>query len=139
MQELLKKHTAKLRFGVIGGVNTILDIGILFVLSSIFSVPKIPSNIVSTTITFIISFFANRKYTFKPANNHHIVREIALFTGVTLFGLWVIQGIIISVLTPFFINLNVTDELALLYAKLIATGASMVWNYVLYSRVVFRD
>lgn len=36
-------------------------------------------------------------------------------------------------------SLNITGELALLYAKLIATGASMVWNYILYSRIVFRD
>ena len=139
MQKLLKNHITKLRFGIIGAINTILDIGILFALSGIFSIPKVPANIISTTVTFVISFFANRKYTFKPASSQHIVREMILFTGITLFGLWVIQGIIINVLTPSFMSLNITGELALLYAKLIATGASMVWNYILYSRIVFRD
>lgn len=99
MQKLLKNHITKLRFGIIGAINTILDIGILFALSGIFSIPKVPANIISTTVTFVISFFANRKYTFKPASSQHIVREMILFTGITLFGLWVIQGIIINVLT----------------------------------------
>ena len=36
MQELIKKHGTKFRFGLIGGLNTLLDFGLLFAFSSIY-------------------------------------------------------------------------------------------------------
>ena len=138
MQELLKKHETKLRFGIIGVINTALDFGLLFVFSSLFGIPRGFANMLSTSISFIFSFFANKRYTFKSSSKENIVREMVLFTVVTLFGLWVIQGLIIHFLTPVIINLGTTEELALLASKLIATVASLIWNYLLYSRVVFK-
>ena len=138
MQELLRKHETKLRFGIIGVINTALDFGLLFVFSSLFGIPRGFANMFSTSISFIFSFFANKRYTFKSSSKENIVREMVLFTVVTLFGLWVIQGLIIHFLTPVIINLGTTEELALLASKLIATVASLIWNYLLYSRVVFK-
>ena len=138
MQELLKKHETKLRFGIIGGINTALDFGLLFVFSSLFGIPRGFANMLSTSFSFIFSFFANKRYTFKSSSKENVVREMVLFTVVTLFGLWVIQGLIIHFLTPVIINLGTTEELALLASKLIATVASLIWNYLLYSRVVFK-
>ena len=138
MQDLLKKHETKLRFGIIGGINTALDFGLLFVFSSLFGIPRGFANMLSTSISFIFSFFANKRYTFKSSSKENVVREMVLFTVVTLFGLWVIQGLIIHLLTPVIINLGTTEELALLASKLIATVASLIWNYLLYSRVVFK-
>ncbi len=138
MQELLKKHETKLRFGIIGVINTALDFGLLFVFSSLFGIPRGFANMLSTSISFIFSFFANKRYTFKSSSKENVVREMVLFTVVTLFGLWVIQGLIIHFLTPVIINLGTTEELALLASKLIATVASLIWNYLLYSRVVFK-
>ena len=137
MQELLKKHETKLRFGIIGAINTMLDFGLLFVFSSLFGIPRGFANMLSTSISFIFSFFANKRYTFKSSSKENVVREMVLFTVVTLFGLWVIQGLIIHFLTPVIINLGTTEELALLASKLVATVASLIWNYLLYSRVVF--
>ena len=138
MQELIKKHETKLRFGLIGGLNTLLDFGLLFAFSSLFGIPRGFANMLSTSISFIFSFFANKRYTFKSSSKENVVREMVLFTVVTLFGLWVIQGLIIHFLTPVIINLGTTEELALLASKLVATVASLIWNYLLYSRVVFK-
>lgn len=138
MQELLKKHATKLRFAIVGGFNTLLDFGLLFAFSSLFGIPAGISNIMSTSTAFIFSFFANKKFTFKSANKDNIIREMILFTIITLFGLWVIQGLIIHFLTPAIISTGLSDSLSLLGSKLIATVVSLVWNYLLYSRVVFK-
>ena len=138
MQELIKKHETKLRFGLIGGLNTLLEFGLLFVFSSIFNIPRGFSNIMSTSVAFIFSFFANKKYTFKSSESDgNIVKQMVLFTIITLFGLWVIQGLIIHFLTPALISTDLSEPLSLLASKLIATIASLIWNYLLYSRVVF--
>ena len=61
-----------------------------------------------------------------------------LFTVITLFGLWVIQSAIITLLTPPIQSIVTNDTITLVIAKLIATLASLTWNYVLYSKVVFK-
>ena len=137
MQEIAKKHADKLRFAIVGGVNTALDFSILFTLTMLFNIPKELANFISTSVSFLFSFFANKKYTFKSTSKN-LKRQFLLFTAVTLFGLWVIQTIIITAITPVFINLGVNKPAALLISKLIATAASLIWNYTLYSKVVFK-
>ena len=137
MQEVVKKHADKLRFAIVGSVNTTLDFSILFILTMLFNIPKELANFISTSVSFLFSFFANKKYTFKSTSKN-LKRQFLLFTIVTLFGLWVIQTIIITAITPVFTNLGINKPAALLISKLIATAASLIWNYALYSRVVFK-
>jgi putative flippase GtrA len=69
-----------------------------------------------------------------------VKREIALFIAVTLFGLWVLQNLVITLASPAIANLLQTnDQSTLLVAKLAATVVSMVWNYFMYDRVVFKN
>ena len=137
MQEVVKKHADKLRFAIVGGVNTALDFSILFTLTMFIGIPKELANFISTSVSFLFSFFANKKYTLKSTSKN-LKRQFLLFTIVTLFGLWVIQTIIIAAITPVFTNLGINKPAALLISKLIATAASLIWNYTLYSRVVFK-
>lgn len=137
MQEVVKKHADKLRFTIVGSINTVIDFSILFTLTTLFNVPKELANFISTSVSFLFSFFANKKYTFKSTSKN-LKKQFLLFTVVTLFGLWVIQTIIITAITPVFTNLGVNKPAALLISKLIATTASLIWNYALYSRVVFK-
>ncbi len=137
MQETVKKHADKLRFTIVGSINTVIDFSILFTLTTLFNVPKELANFISTSVSFLFSFFANKKYTFKSTSKN-LKRQFLLFTIVTLFGLWVIQTIIIAAITPVFTNLGINKPVALLISKLIATAASLIWNYTLYSRVVFK-
>ena len=135
MQEIAKKHADKLRFTIVGSINTVIDFSILFTLTTPFNIPKELANFISTSVSFLFSFFANKKYTFKSTSKN-LKKQFILFTIVTLFGLWVIQTIIIAAITPVFTNIN--KPAALLISKLIATAASLIWNYTLYSRVVFK-
>ena len=137
MQEIAKKHADKLRFTIVGSINTVIDFSILFTLTTLFNVPKELANFISTFVAFLFSFFANKKYTFKSTSKN-LKKQFLLFTVVTLFGLWVIQTIIITAITPVFTNLDINKPAALLISKLIATAASLIWNYTLYSRVVFK-
>jgi putative flippase GtrA len=131
----MKNNQQKLRFLAVGGFNTLLDFGLLFLLKS-FGLPVITANIISTTIAFCFSFFANKNYTFKAADTN-IKREIVLFTVITLFGLWVLQTVIIKAVTYALSSYGLTSDVTLLIAKLIATVATMVWNYTMYSQFVF--
>lgn len=129
----IKNSQEKLRFGVVGVANTAIDFGLLFGLRAL-GVPVVTANILSTSVAFCFSFFANKKYTFRAPGTANIKREIISFIIVTLFGLWVIQTGIISLIVWCFGS----SAFTLFIAKLVATIASLTWNYVLYSRVVFK-
>ncbi len=134
---MIKNKTQKATFAAVGVINTAIDFGILFTLKSL-GLPTIPSNIISTTTAFCFSFFANRKYTFKTTSSDK-KREFILFVIVTLFGLWVIQNVVIAAITYVLSGLALPDAAVLLIAKLFAIIASLTWNYILYSRVVFTQ
>jgi putative flippase GtrA len=132
----IKNKGEKARFIAVGGINTVIDFGLLFVLKSL-GLPAISANLISTSSAFVFSFFANKKYTFKTTDTD-VKRELVLFVVVTLFGLWVLQTIIIQ-LVMVGIGTQLPSNTALFIAKLCATVVSLVWNYVLYSRVVFKQ
>jgi len=132
----IKNNSQLLRFGLVGGINTALDFGLLFVFKAL-GIPVEIANIMSTGLAFVFSFFANKKYTFKTRETN-VVREMILFIVVTLTGLWVLQTIIIAVLHDPLSAIIKNGDIALLVAKLIATVASLTWNYIFYSKLVFK-
>jgi hypothetical protein cdiviTM7_02105 len=132
----MKNKSQLIRFGLIGVINTALDFGLLFILKSI-GLMATTANIFSTSIAFVFSFFANKKYTFRSSGTN-IVREMILFVAVTLFGLWVLQTGVIWLVLPHLSKLLRSSEIGLLVTKLIATAVSMTWNYILYDKLVFK-
>lgn len=102
-----------------------------------FGLDKLVANIISSTIAFVFSFFANKKYTFQTTDTN-IAREMVLFVIVTLTGLWVLQTAVIWLTTPLAVAILHNTSVALIASKLVATVVSMTWNYVLYSKLVFK-
>lgn len=137
MQKLLKKHAEKIRFGIVGVANTSIDFVILFALVAL-GLPTIASNFVSTSVALIFSFFANKKFTFKHEGKN-TNRQIILFFAITLFGLWIIQPVIIEGVKLLVSSWFTNKYLVLLIGKLFATVASLIWNYLLYRKFVFKQ
>lgn len=136
--DVAKKYSTQLRFFIVGSFNTALDFSILFTLTIFGGIPNIAANIISTLIAFLVSFVLNRSFTFKSTVKS-IKQQFILFTVVTLFGLWILQSVVIYTLTPLFTAVGFSDAVALLISKLAATAISLIWNYILYARVVFKD
>ncbi len=136
MEAFLKKHGDKLRYLVVGGFNTLLDFIILFGLVAL-GLNKIPANYISTTITMVISFFLNKEFTFK-SKDKATKRQFLIFLSVTAFGLWAIQPVIILISGWFLDNTGWNDTVILFISKVLATVASLIWNYLFYSRLVFK-
>lgn len=137
MKHLIKNNQRVARFGAVGIINTLIDFGLLFFLKSL-GLPVGAANVISTGIAFLFSFVANRKFTFR-SNDGSITRQFILFIAITLFGLWVIQTAIIQLTLPWLSALFGNATAALFVAKAIATSITLVWNYLLYNKVVFKD
>lgn len=137
MENLIKKHADKIRFMIVGVVNTAIDFAILFALFNFFGMPIFFSNVLSTSVALAFSFFANKKFTFQDTNKN-TKTKIAIFLTITLFGLWIIQPIIIAITNLFLVQTTDDTNVVLLVGKLIATCVTLVWNYLLYRKFVFN-
>lgn len=134
--EQLKKHADKLRFGLVGIANTALDFIILFVLVGL-GLDKIPANYISTSISFVFSFFVNRSFTFKSKGGN-VIKQFMIFIAITIIALWVIQPLVILGVSSLLATTGWASWAILFIAKVIATVASLIWNYIFYSRLVFK-
>jgi putative flippase GtrA len=134
--ELAKKHAQKIRFAIVGAANTALDFALLFLFVGL-GIDKIPANYLSTGISFIFSFFVNKSFTFKNKSGN-AKKQFVLFIIITIIGLWVIQPLIITAVAAMLASTSWASALILFVAKIIATLASLVWNYILYSKIVFK-
>jgi putative flippase GtrA len=137
MRHILQKNKQAIRFGAVGIINTTIDFVLLFVLKSL-GLPTIAANLLSSTTAFIFSFIANKNYTFRSTSSN-IRRELVLFTIVTLTGIWVIQTLVIISVEYSLEAAGLKPPVSLLLAKIAATGVSLLWNYTLYSKVVFKN
>jgi len=130
-------HSEKIRFAAVGVINTVTDFGILFILVSLLNVPVILANVVSTSAALAVSYLLNKKAVFGDESGRS-VKQVILFVVVTLAGLWILQSIVIVTVTSSLQGIVASGSILLLVAKGIATLFSLVWNYVWYSRVVFK-
>lgn len=129
------------RFVVVGVVNTALDVLIYLWLRQV-GLPVALANLISTSAGMTFSFLANRHFTFRRSGGeHHLspARQALVFLCVTGFGLWVLQPIVILAVTA---GIGGATKqlgfLAVVLPKLCAVAVGMIWNFTLYSKVVFR-
>ncbi|MGE4545496.1 MAG: GtrA family protein [Pedobacter sp.] len=128
------------RFGLVGVANTFVDYAILnlivFFLSILNPVTLVICNVVSFLGANVNSYFMNKRWTFED-RGHWSKKEYLVFLLCSLGGLAINCSVIfflshtsINPQWSFFVNLNV--------AKLLATVASMVWNFCSYRAFVFK-
>ena len=130
------RDTQFVRFIAVGATNTAVDFGMFFVLASLFDVYFLIANFISTTLALLTSFALNSKFTFKKLVG---AKGLVLFLLVTLAGIWLVQPIVIFssefVLSATFPVID--QDLILLGCKVLASGVSLVWNFLLYKKVVY--
>lgn len=63
------KFSQLIRFGLVGGVATILQYGIYVVFVNAVKVPAVPSTLISYAISFIYNYIASSFFTFRKKTN----------------------------------------------------------------------
>lgn len=139
------------KFGIVGILNTLIDFTIYNLASTALGLSLVASNLISTTVAMIFSFFANKHLVFQKSSRawHH---QVILFYVVTAFGLYVLQTGTILLLTSVWTAplhtlvdlchaVGVQDHDAFIIkngAKVAGSVLSLAWNYIMYKRVVFK-
>ena len=141
-----KKHASIFQFGkflAVGVTNTLIDLGVLnfliFTTTIASGVFYSIFNVISFTIAVINSFIWNKYWTFKENGKKKTKKEFIQFLIVSLVGLVINVGIaslIVNLIGP---KLGLSDEIWANIGKLSAIFFSMVWNFVGYKFIVFKE
>lgn len=133
-------------FGIVGVINTSIDIGVFMFLKYIFQIDNqsgflIAINLISIVLAIIFSYFANKYITFKQKSTAN-TKEVSGFIAVNLFGFLInttILRITISLL-PSEISLSPIPALIdpALIGKILGTTGSMIVSFFGYKLFVFN-
>ncbi|MDR3297919.1 MAG: GtrA family protein [Candidatus Nomurabacteria bacterium] len=128
---LYTKHSEKIKFLIVGGLNTVLDFLIFSLLANILTVPIIIANMASTLICMIVSFFLNYNFVWKSKKSKR--QTAPRFLAVSLFSAWVIQSGVIWLIT----SITGASDITNLIAKVIGIICGMIFNYLGY-KFIFK-
>jgi len=138
----------KIRFLCIGTFNSLLDLSILNTLVFGFRFPIWAANTISVSVGITLSYFLNHFIVFRHAHRPTPglfvqfffltgVSSVILQDAIVYLGKPVYQKLIQHV--SLFSTVGVEDKISLNLAKITAILAGMTWNYLFYSRVVFKQ
>ncbi|MDP2648084.1 MAG: GtrA family protein [Candidatus Yanofskybacteria bacterium] len=130
------------KYGVVGVLNTLLDAGILNLLSFWFGIYKGTPIIFFSSVGFAVavvnSYFWNRYWVFASRDTQY-GREFVQFIIVSVIGLGLNTGLV-YLLTTFVTPLSgLSPQAWENVAKAVAIPLSFAWNFAGYKFIVFRQ
>jgi putative flippase GtrA len=115
------------KFGVVGAVGSVIDVGILNLMVLVFNWSLLAANTLSFSCAVLSNFIWNRLWTFPESRERDLRTQLIQFAVVSVIGLVINNGVLLLVRSvlcrfipaPFDYNL----------AKLIAIGVVWFWNF----------
>ena len=147
MRRLLRYE--KVRFLIAGGLNTGLDFLLLNFLVFFLGALPLLANGISVSIGITISYLLNHYFVFKSTDPVSMRKYLAFFAA-TGFSSLIIQSVIIFGFGMFFQtdisrslfiirDIAANEFIELNFAKAVAVGVGMVWNFLIYKYFIFKS
>lgn len=114
-----------LKFGVVGIIATVIDFGVLYVLSQPLGMDPVISAGISFCVSLVFNYVASMRYVFTHREDMSRSREFVIFLVLSLIGLAINEATMaagVAVLG--------NSALAVMGTKVLATAIVMVWNFV---------
>ncbi len=127
---LVKEMSA---FGVVGGVNFMVDLATYQVMYSMLAQGALVSKVASTAITSTLAYFMHRHWSFAHRAKSGVRREFTLFILLSAASLFI--GL--AVIGAARYGLGQTDIVVLQIANVISIGVGVIFRFYAYKRWVF--
>jgi putative flippase GtrA len=138
----LKVFQQLAKYGLVGVLNTLLDFSVLNLLSYTFSVYSKLSLVLINVISFLAaninSYFWNKYWTFQSGNKK-IAGEFLKFFLVSVIGFLLNSGVLWFFTTMIKPAFGLSPQVWLNVVKLVATVIYLIWNFVGYKLIVFKE
>jgi putative flippase GtrA len=128
-KELFIKYKRIIIFAVVGGINTLVDVGVFTAFKELTGIPSWYCQALGYTAGVICSFVINQKVTFRDGEKGNLFYKLLRFVVINTISLGI---------SVFGMKLMVSGGMNDYIAKAIITVVTMVINYIGYKTFVFR-
>ncbi|MEE0059990.1 MAG: GtrA family protein [Acutalibacteraceae bacterium] len=119
------------RYVFVGGIATVVDLGVLFVLTDFANIYHLISAIIAFVAGLITNFFLSKLLVFK--SNEARVNAFMEFVTYAIIG---VIGLGITELIMFI--LTDCNNLHYMLSKIIATMIVLAWNYIARKMIIYK-
>jgi putative flippase GtrA len=124
-----------MKFCVVGGLGTVIDLGGAGVLHSTYHVEPLAAKAASVTLATLFTYLGSRFWTFRHRENQSMRREAVLFFVLNVVGLVIAEAAIGLVSYA----LGLRGAVAYNAASVIGTGLGTIFRFYAYRKWVFLD
>ena len=130
-KKLIKKLFEKefIRFGFVGGVSTLVDWTIFFILAITINLNYQIAVVSSYLCGAIVNYTLNKLITFKSTSKK-IAHQFGIFIGIATISLFASMGLMFTL-----IELATLDKMT---SRIITTGIIFIANYFLHKHITFN-
>ncbi len=122
------KHPV-IRYITSGGIGAVTNLGMLFILTHFIGFYYIVSGIIAFICSVFVSFYLQKKWTFKDNNSENTHRKFVVFTIIAIVNLG--ANTLFLFLCVEFLQIHY------MLGQIIASGIVAFWSYFLYKSKVF--
>ena len=122
-----------LKFGIVGGIGSVVDLGGTAVLHSEYHVGPLVSKAVAVTAATVVTYLGSRFWTFKERENQPARREAVLFIVLNVVGLLIAEAVIGFV--TYVMGLH--GKIEFNAASVLGTGLGTIFRFYAYRKWVF--
>jgi putative flippase GtrA len=121
------------KFGVVGLIGTVIDLGGAAYLHVHLGVGPMVAKGLSITAATLVTYLGSRFWTFRHRVNQALLREGVLFVALNVVGLAIAEVVIAAVTY----GLDMKSALAYNVASVVGTGLGTIFRYFSYKKWVF--
>ncbi len=122
MKKYINLFLQLIKFGIVGGISTLLDYGLMLLFTEVFDIFYLLSSTLSYTISLVFNYVASMRYVFRGREDMNKLKEFLIFTVLCLMGLGINQLVLWLIVEYAGIDYRLS--------KIAATGVVMIWNFV---------
>lgn len=122
-----------LKFGIVGGLGTVVDLGGAAVLHGTYHVEPLAAKAVSVSAATVVTYLGSRFWTFKERENQELKREAVLFIVLNVVGLLIAEGVVGLIIYV----MGLHGQIAYNIASFLGTGFGTIFRYFAYKKWVF--
>lgn len=142
-----KEHVRFVKFAIVGAFGSLVDIGVMNVLTRIFNFSLVPAGTISFICAVVNNFLWNRYWTYPDSRSRHVAHQLGMFFIVNAIGIAIRIPILHYVEPPFahlfesmaHLSIDAADALAKNATLIFAIGVVMLWNFFINRYWTYND
>jgi putative flippase GtrA len=142
-----KERTRFFKFAVVGAIGSLIDIGVMNLMTQVFNLPLVLGGSISFVCAVVNNFLGNRYWTYPESRSRRIRHQFGMFLAVNAIGIAIRIPILKYAEPPLarlfesmaHLSFDTADALAKNATLLFAIGVVMLWNFFINRYWTYND